>query len=194
MEWIKKHQHLFSPGTLITDVTGIKSSVVYEVQDILREAEGLRYSYEWSPDFGDLPHRVSLEVHPIDHTQEDNPPSPAHPPLSPNAAFTSYSYTYALPLLLLCLPLAWWSVRQPKRCLLVVWGAALVIAGTSLWCRAAIDAELDAVGRPELVRIVSRSSLFAKGSGGGYDIAVVYADRPDEAVTLFWTPFGMQAR
>jgi len=37
VEWIKKHQHLFSPGTLITDVTGIKSSVVYEVQDILRE-------------------------------------------------------------------------------------------------------------------------------------------------------------
>ena len=37
VEWIKKHQHLFSPGTLITDVTGIKSSVVYQVQDILRE-------------------------------------------------------------------------------------------------------------------------------------------------------------
>nr|MBE6544726.1 prephenate dehydrogenase [Oscillospiraceae bacterium] len=34
--WIKKYQHLFSPGTLITDVTGVKSSVVYEVQDILR--------------------------------------------------------------------------------------------------------------------------------------------------------------
>ncbi len=37
VEWIKKHQHLFSPGTLITDVTGIKSSVVYQVQDLLRE-------------------------------------------------------------------------------------------------------------------------------------------------------------
>ena len=37
IEWIKKYQQYFSPGTLITDVTGIKSSVVYEVQDILRE-------------------------------------------------------------------------------------------------------------------------------------------------------------
>ena len=36
IEWIKKYQHLFSPGTLITDVTGVKSGVVYEVQDILR--------------------------------------------------------------------------------------------------------------------------------------------------------------
>ncbi len=36
IEWIKKYQHLFSPGTLITDVTGVKSGVVYKVQDILR--------------------------------------------------------------------------------------------------------------------------------------------------------------
>ncbi len=37
IEWIKEYQHLFSPGTLITDVTGVKTSVVAEVQSILRE-------------------------------------------------------------------------------------------------------------------------------------------------------------
>lgn len=37
IEWIEKNQHLFSPGTLITDVTGVKTSVVGPVQSILRE-------------------------------------------------------------------------------------------------------------------------------------------------------------
>ena len=37
IEWIEKNQSLFSPGTLITDVTGVKGSVVKEVQDILRD-------------------------------------------------------------------------------------------------------------------------------------------------------------
>ena len=36
IDWIKKHQHLLSPGAVITDVTGVKSEVVYKVQDILR--------------------------------------------------------------------------------------------------------------------------------------------------------------
>ena len=36
IDWIKKYQHLFSPGTLITDVCGVKGSVVEEVQSILR--------------------------------------------------------------------------------------------------------------------------------------------------------------
>jgi prephenate dehydrogenase len=36
IDWIKKYQHLFSEGTLITDVTGVKSEVVYKVQEILR--------------------------------------------------------------------------------------------------------------------------------------------------------------
>ena len=36
IEWIEKHQHLFTPGTLITDVTGVKGSVVDRVQNILR--------------------------------------------------------------------------------------------------------------------------------------------------------------
>ena len=36
IEWIERYQHLFSPGTVITDVTGVKSQVVYKVQDILR--------------------------------------------------------------------------------------------------------------------------------------------------------------
>ncbi len=37
IEWIEKYQKLFTPGTLITDVTGVKSSVVYKIQEILRE-------------------------------------------------------------------------------------------------------------------------------------------------------------
>lgn len=37
VEWIKEHQHLFKSGIYITDVTGVKGSVVYEVQSILRE-------------------------------------------------------------------------------------------------------------------------------------------------------------
>jgi len=37
IEWIEKNQKLFSPGTLITDVTGVKSSVVKRVQKILRD-------------------------------------------------------------------------------------------------------------------------------------------------------------
>ena len=37
IEWIEKNQSLFSPGTLITDVTGVKSTVVDRVQSILRE-------------------------------------------------------------------------------------------------------------------------------------------------------------
>ncbi len=36
IDWIKENQGLFSPNTVITDVTGVKTSVVYEVQKILR--------------------------------------------------------------------------------------------------------------------------------------------------------------
>ena len=36
IEWIKEYQHLFRAGTLITDVTGVKSRIVDEVQGILR--------------------------------------------------------------------------------------------------------------------------------------------------------------
>lgn len=36
VEWIKEYQHLFRPGTLITDVTGVKSRIVDEVQTLLR--------------------------------------------------------------------------------------------------------------------------------------------------------------
>ena len=36
-DWIREHQHLFRPGTMITDVTGVKSCVVYRIQEILRE-------------------------------------------------------------------------------------------------------------------------------------------------------------
>ena len=37
IDWIKENQHLFSSGTIITDVTGVKTSVVYEIQSFLRD-------------------------------------------------------------------------------------------------------------------------------------------------------------
>ncbi len=36
VEWIRDNQHLIGPGTLITDVSGVKVPVVYEVQRMLR--------------------------------------------------------------------------------------------------------------------------------------------------------------
>ena len=35
-QWIRDYQHLFRPGSTITDVTGVKSSIVYDIQEILR--------------------------------------------------------------------------------------------------------------------------------------------------------------
>ena len=35
-EWIEQHQHLFKSGALITDVTGVKRSIVYSIQAMLR--------------------------------------------------------------------------------------------------------------------------------------------------------------
>lgn len=37
IKWIAENQHLLRPGTVITDVTGVKGSVVEAVQSILRE-------------------------------------------------------------------------------------------------------------------------------------------------------------
>jgi len=36
VEWIEKNQGLLKSGALITDVTGVKRSIVYRIQDILR--------------------------------------------------------------------------------------------------------------------------------------------------------------
>lgn len=36
LDWIKKNQHLFKKGAIITDVTGVKSCIVYEIQSVLR--------------------------------------------------------------------------------------------------------------------------------------------------------------
>jgi len=36
-QWISDQQHLFKYGLLITDVTGVKSCLVYDIQDMLRE-------------------------------------------------------------------------------------------------------------------------------------------------------------
>lgn len=37
VNWIKEYQHLFNPGTLITDVTGVKKCVVDDINSILRD-------------------------------------------------------------------------------------------------------------------------------------------------------------
>ncbi len=37
IEWLREHQHLFRSGTLITDVTGVKGSIVETVQRMLRD-------------------------------------------------------------------------------------------------------------------------------------------------------------
>ena len=37
VEWIEKNQHLLKRGALITDVTGVKRSIVYKIQEMLRE-------------------------------------------------------------------------------------------------------------------------------------------------------------
>ena len=36
VEWIEKHQKLLKSGALLTDVTGVKRSIVYQIQDMLR--------------------------------------------------------------------------------------------------------------------------------------------------------------
>lgn len=36
-DWIKENQKYFRPGAVLTDVTGVKCCVVYDIQDILRE-------------------------------------------------------------------------------------------------------------------------------------------------------------
>ena len=36
VEWIEKNQQLLKSGALITDVTGVKGSIVYKIQDMLR--------------------------------------------------------------------------------------------------------------------------------------------------------------
>jgi len=36
-DWVEENQHLFKPGAMMTDVTGVKSCVVYRIQEILRK-------------------------------------------------------------------------------------------------------------------------------------------------------------
>ena len=36
-DWVREHQHLFRSGAKITDVTGVKSCIVYRIQELLRE-------------------------------------------------------------------------------------------------------------------------------------------------------------
>ncbi len=35
-DWIRKHQSLLKPGAMLTDVTGVKSCIVYDIQEMLR--------------------------------------------------------------------------------------------------------------------------------------------------------------
>ncbi len=37
VDWIKQHGHLIAPKTVITDVTGVKECIVYEIQSLLPE-------------------------------------------------------------------------------------------------------------------------------------------------------------
>ncbi len=37
VEWIEENQSLFKSGAVITDVTGVKTSIVYKIQDMLRD-------------------------------------------------------------------------------------------------------------------------------------------------------------
>ena len=37
IKWIEENQHLFKSGAVITDVTGVKCSIVYKIQEILRD-------------------------------------------------------------------------------------------------------------------------------------------------------------
>lgn len=37
LEWIEQNQHLLKSGAIITDVTGVKRSIVYKIQDMLRD-------------------------------------------------------------------------------------------------------------------------------------------------------------
>lgn len=36
VEWIKEHGHLIKEGTVLTDVTGVKGCIVYEIQSLLK--------------------------------------------------------------------------------------------------------------------------------------------------------------
>ena len=36
LKWVKSYQHLFKPGLMMTDVTGVKACVVYDIQAMLR--------------------------------------------------------------------------------------------------------------------------------------------------------------
>lgn len=37
VEWIEQNQHLLKSGAIITDVTGVKGSIVYKIQNMLRD-------------------------------------------------------------------------------------------------------------------------------------------------------------
>ena len=37
VDWIRQNQHLLKSGALITDVTGVKRSIVYQIQEMLRD-------------------------------------------------------------------------------------------------------------------------------------------------------------
>lgn len=36
-EWLGEYQHLFRPGTILTDVTGVKTSVIAQINEIIRD-------------------------------------------------------------------------------------------------------------------------------------------------------------
>ena len=37
LDWVRDYQHLFKSGAIVTDVTGVKSCIVYKIQEMLRD-------------------------------------------------------------------------------------------------------------------------------------------------------------
>ena len=52
VEWVKNNGHLIKPGTLVTDVTGVKKCIVYEIQRILKELLCKHQRKHFKIDFG----------------------------------------------------------------------------------------------------------------------------------------------
>ena len=46
-DWVRDHQHLFKSGAFMTDVTGVKSCIVYRIQELLREDVEFIAAHPW---------------------------------------------------------------------------------------------------------------------------------------------------
>ena len=63
VEWIREHQRLLKSGVLLTDVTGVKRSVVYQIQDMLRDdVEFIAANYIVTPTAKNTPEAIQTCV------------------------------------------------------------------------------------------------------------------------------------